>query len=448
MLMRVTPGAAAKAYHAGSTAEQFFAEVEAAGRHLALLDLKAERVLNSVAEYEKLSSSACRKLPGKVVADDRLARSRLNCAIVLLLNRAFRGLLEDESRAMRRLAEAEAGSGSEQDLASNFRALLTDHFAASQVAVFRGRGKAQLARIRHIAPGSALALNPEWKRKPAAIWSVPVEELVVQMAFADKRPLLPRESQLLETIATRWRTALVRLRREERLRGISLRILEVEELERRRISRELHDDAGQALVVIRLQLEMAEFAVPKDNHQVREQLAEMRVLTERTILSVRKLISDLSPAVLEQLGMAAAVRQLVNRFRASQSARVRLHIGKLPRLNPRLELVLYRVLQECFTNISRHSAATHINVSLTSSDGEVRLIVEDNGIGFNVEEGLGRRNCYGLIGIRERVRLLGGRFSVESTPDGVASQYHSNGTFVMIQLPLTGENPGRPEQNR
>jgi signal transduction histidine kinase len=111
-------------------------------------------------------------------------------------------------------------------------------------------------------------------------------------------------------------------------------------------------------------------------------------------------------------------------------------------VHPRLELVIYRVLQECFTNISQHSAASHINVSLTSTDGEVRLSVEDDGVGFNVTEGLGRRNCYGLAGMRERVRLLGGRFSIESTPDRGSTQYHSRGTKVMIQLPVTGENPG------
>jgi signal transduction histidine kinase len=88
-------------------------------------------------------------------------------------------------------------------------------------------------------------------------------------------------------------------------------MLEVEELERRKISRELHDDAGQSLVVIRLQMEMLELSFPDADPEMKARLAEIRELTEKTILSVRKLISELSPAVLEQLGLAAAARQLV-----------------------------------------------------------------------------------------------------------------------------------------
>jgi two-component system sensor histidine kinase DegS len=109
-------------------------------------------------------------------------------------------------------------------------------------------------------------------------------------------------------------------------------------------------------------------------------------------------------------------------------------------------MVIYRVLQECFQNISRHSRAKNINVLLTSTDTLIRLSVEDDGIGFKVDEGLGRRNCFGLLGMRERVYLIGGVFSIESTPNRADSEASENpiGTKVTIDLPITGEYRGLP----
>ena len=101
----------------------------------------------------------------------------------------------------------------------------------------------------------------------------------------------------------------------------------VEENERKRISRELHDEAGQSLVVIRLQMEMIEQSLPPGSEE-RERLGEARDITEKTILDIRRLISDLSPAVLEQLGLGAALRQLVKRFSTRYPCRVRLDVGE------------------------------------------------------------------------------------------------------------------------
>src|SRR5207253_8575600 len=199
--------------------------------------------------------------------------------------------------------------------------------------------------------------------------------------------------------------------------------------ERRRISRELHDEAGQSMLCIRLQLEMLEQSLPPDQSHVRDKLLETIDVTEKTIIEVRRIIAALSPAVLEQLGLPAALRQLTSRFRRVYQARVKLHISpRAGRLPKEAEIMTYRLVQECFNNIAKHSSATTVNIHLRSTDTSVELRVEDNGVGFRVEEALERRNSFGLLGMMERVALLGGAFEVLSLP--------SKGTKVTVQLPL------------
>ena len=160
-------------------------------------------------------------------------------------------------------------------------------------------------------------------------------------------------------------------------------------------------------------------------------LREARDLTERTILEMRRLIAALSPAVLEQLGLGAALRQLVNRFQRLHPCRVKLQLSKMGALPQQLEIISYRLVQECFNNIGKHSGATHVNISLASADGLLKLIVEDNGVGFNVQEALAKRESFGMSGMRERVALLGGKFHAESRTEGT-----KRGTKISIELPI------------
>jgi two-component system sensor histidine kinase DegS len=147
---------------------------------------------------------------------------------------------------------------------------------------------------------------------------------------------------------------------------------------------------------------------------------------------MRRLIAALSPAVLEQLGLGAALRQLVNRFqRLHSTCRVKLQLTKMGALPHQLEIISYRLVQECFNNIGKHSEAKLVNVSLISADGVLKLIVEDNGVGFVVEEALAKRESFGLSGMRERVALLGGQFHVESRTESP-----KRGTKISIELPI------------
>ncbi len=193
-------------------------------------------------------------------------------------------------------------------------------------------------------------------------------------------------------------------------------------------SRSLHDEAGQSLLCIRLQMELLEQELPGE---WKTKLREARDLTERTILEMRRLIAALSPAVLEQLGLGAALRQLVNRFQRLHACRGRLQLSKMGSLPQQIEIIAYRLLQECFNNIGKHSGASHVNISMTSADGRLKLSVEDNGVGFCVEEAFAKRDSFGLSGMRERVALLGGKFYVESRMEGPKT-----GTKISIELPI------------
>jgi signal transduction histidine kinase len=260
----------------------------------------------------------------------------------------------------------------------------------------------------------------------------------MQFGFEKAYEWLPREQELLAAAAERCLLAAEKARlvedlarREEQVRRLAEHMLHVEEIERRRISRELHDEAGQSLLCIRLQIELIEQGLPEGEGEWRGKLREARDLTERTILEMRRLIAALSPAVLEQLGLGAALRQLINRFQRLHACRVKLQLSKMGVLPQQLEVISYRLVQECFNNIGKHSGATNVNISLASADGRLKLTVDDNGIGFVVEEALAKRESFGLSGMRERVALLGGKFHVESRTEGA-----KRGTKISIELPI------------
>ncbi len=288
-------------------------------------------------------------------------------------------------------------------------------------------------------PADALILDPHLRTRYPWFWSVPLAGNgrvagVLQLAFSSEYPWLPRELELLDTAAERCLRVAEKARlledlaqQERQVRQLSEHMMQIEEEERRRISRELHDEAGQSLLCIRLKLEMLGKTAPPD---LQTPLSETRRLTERTITEIRRIIGALSPAVLEQLGLAAALRQLATRFREIYPGQIHLHLprrlGALPR---EVEIAAFRLVQECFHNIARHSRASTVNLSLHSSDGLLRLNVVDNGVGFDVKAALAKQSSFGLAGMRERVALLGGKLEIMSRA--------KRGTRISVELPVT-----------
>jgi signal transduction histidine kinase len=490
----LTPGAAARILASGQAPLKFIEQVEYNGRRLAKLNLPPSMIVEALQEYDRLLTPLLKRLLPNEYANLQWVREQLHFCVILTLNNAYYQVREAETQAFYELFRIELESRNLDELLRRFlqalaqvcRAdaghlyLLNDKRTAWVLRAKADFGKRTqpalaevpnhpaklklLAQSRQINPQngtSHLLLDPGWKGPFQTCWSIPLTARgrtagVMQFGFSKQYEWLPREEELLAAAAERCLMAAEKARlmenlaiSEEQIRQLAEHMLHVEEMERRRISRELHDEAGQSLLCIRLQIELLEQALPPEHAGWIEKLREARDLTERTILEMRRLIAALSPAVLEQLGLGAAMRQLVNRFRRLHPIRVRLLLGRLRRLPQHTEIIVYRLVQECCNNIAKHSGANSVNISVSSADGWVRLAVEDNGVGFKVEEALARKDSFGLSGMRERVALLGGRFDIRSYPKNGSGTGNVSpvrrkagcGTRILIGLPVAKEPP-------
>jgi signal transduction histidine kinase len=205
------------------------------------------------------------------------------------------------------------------------------------------------------------------------------------------------------------------------------RVIEAQELERRRLARELHDETGQALTSILLGLKGIRAA--RTDAEAEQIEGELRELVVQALQDVRSLAVELRPSALDDFGLVPAVERLVQTFseRSGIAAAIEANLGG-ERLSPELETVLYRVVQEALTNVVKHAAATTVSVVLTRRDGGVSVIVEDDGGGF-AEDDVGAGSL-GLVGMRERLGLVGGSLTIESNP--------GEGTSLAAYVPLPG----------
>jgi signal transduction histidine kinase len=475
-LAAITPGAAARILAGGQTALQFIEQVEYNGRRLAKLNLPPSAILEALQEYDRILTPVLALLAQDDQSNFQWVREQLHFCVTLTLNNAYYQVREAETQSFYELFRIELESRNLEELLRRFLDALVHvcHADAGRLYMLSEDGTAWVLKAgspnmadvavpnrpglskrlsrpyymngdgRHTLRNNAAMLDANWHKHYSSCWSIPLAADgrtagVMQFAFTRPYEWLPREQELLAAAAERCLMAAEKARlmedlarREEQVRRLAEHMLHVEEMERRRISRELHDEAGQSLLCIRLQLELIEQSLPESEREWRGKLAEARDLTERTILEMRRLIAALSPAVLEQLGLGAALRQLLNRFQRLHPCRVKLQLSKMGRRLPQqTEVITYRLVQECFNNIGKHAQASQVNISLSSTDGLLKLIVEDDGVGFRIEEALEKRESFGLSGMRERVALLGGKFQVESHTEGP-----KRGTKISIELPI------------
>ena len=220
------------------------------------------------------------------------------------------------------------------------------------------------------------------------------------------------KSELEQRVQERTRQvqqiALVRGQLLERLVG-------AQEEERQRVARELHDEAGQALTQIMMNLARTRDALPGDATEVRDRLSQSRSLAEQALAEIRRLIYELRPEVLDQLGLVPALRSYVKSRLEAASMSVRLRFRGLDdQLSPQVEITLFRVIQEAITNILRHSGASTVNIEMAGEKSEIIVTIEDDGRGFDVEAVFEDSESWGLRGMRERVASLGGELSIQS----------------------------------
>lgn len=485
-LAAITLGAAARLL-LKKPPSAFFEQIEYHGRRLAKLNLPPGDIIAALNEYDQLLTPILRRHWPDEYANVQWVREQLHFCTILTLNNAYYQVREAETQAFYELFRIELESHKLDELLRLFLGTLIQVNQAEAGRIFLldeetrrfvpvaalERGKPvdvapvpiRQAQLRRLArpcyleldrdrteENTEILLDSGWSGRYASCWSIPVTTGqrvagVMQFGFARPYEWLPREVELMSAAAERCWMAAEKARlmeslasREEQVRQLAEHMLHVEEVERRRISRELHDEAGQSLLCIRLQLEVLESKLPEEQREWRQQLAEARDLTEHTILEIRRLIAALSPAVLEQLGLCAALRQLLMRFRRVHPCRVKLHLPKHLDLPKKTESIVYRLVQECCNNIGKHSGATRVSVSLTAGEGKLKLCVEDNGVGFCVEQAFARRDSFGLSGMRERVAVMGGQFEVQSRrAERHAKSKH--GTAIRIELPVRPEPP-------
>jgi signal transduction histidine kinase len=205
-------------------------------------------------------------------------------------------------------------------------------------------------------------------------------------------------------------------RRGAELGRASASILRAEEAERRRIARELHDETGQVLTAIRLELGLLARQV-EGNMPAREALERALSLTGRALETIRATVRGLRPAVLDDLGLVPAVESLAEEFSGRTGIAVDCDAQPDGDLPPEVEVALYRIFQEALTNVARHAEAKHVRASLQRDEREIVLVVEDDGRGFDPSKVAKAGDARaGLAGMRERLLGLGGRLDVKSAP--------------------------------
>ena len=213
---------------------------------------------------------------------------------------------------------------------------------------------------------------------------------------------------------------------------VGRRVIAAQEEERRRLARELHDSTAQGLASIAVELELSERMLETGTDSVRRQIARLRTLVKETLAELRHVIFDLRPMVLDELGLISAVRRYADYISALGGPPVEVVVhGAERRFDPPLEVAAFRVVQEAVANARRHGAPSRIAVHLEIGDGFLQVTVKDDGRGFEPEEAYRRareRGSIGLISMEERVKLFGGRFSIQSAP--------GMGTRVSARFPL------------
>lgn len=212
----------------------------------------------------------------------------------------------------------------------------------------------------------------------------------------------------------------------EQLRQLSASLVDAREEERRRIARELHDELGQRLTALHMELSSLQASALEP--AAKERIASMLGMVDETMASVRRIATELRPLMLDDLGLVSAIEWLSESWARRMGIEVSLDIGQDdPPVSCTACIALYRMVQEALTNIARHAQATRVRIRMRQQAGELVLTVRDNGIGFS-EQSMLREGSHGLVGIRERAYMLGGHLEIGNASKG--------GGRIQVRLPL------------
>jgi signal transduction histidine kinase len=218
---------------------------------------------------------------------------------------------------------------------------------------------------------------------------------------------------------------------EERLRALASHVISVREEERTHIAREIHDELGQVLTA--LKMDIVWLTRRLDDAGLLDKVNAMRQLVDDTIRTVRKIATGLRPEVLDNMGLVAAISWQTTEFQKRTGVRCRTRLPPEASVYDQdLSTTLFRIYQELLTNVARHAHATRIDVELAHADGRLVLDVADNGVGMPLDQA-GTKAALGLLGMRERALRLGGRIDISSI--------HGTGTRVSVSIPMAMTPP-------
>lgn len=275
---------------------------------------------------------------------------------------------------------------------------------------------------------NSIALHrSDWKRRQA--------EDALRDAYNDLEQRVEERTSELSRVNENLQTEISKHKESEAARlELLRRLVTAQEEERRRISRELHDQTGQQLTALLLGLKTLNNSTGNGSTSLHKSLLQLQKLTERLVEEAHHLAWELRPAALDDLGLETAISNYVEKWSERNSITLDFHSGlnKL-RLPPPVETAVFRIVQEALTNVLKHAQATRVSVMLEYRYDELLVIVEDNGRGFQPEVPLKVNGGLGLVGINERVALVGGKFNIESEPDC--------GTTLAIRIPASASVP-------
>jgi len=262
---------------------------------------------------------------------------------------------------------------------------------------------------------------------------------VLTVASHEARKFSVEDIQLLDSIASQIAIAVENaklhqeVQRKDESRGELLgEIFSIQEEERRRIARELHDETSQSLASLAVNLEAVAGMLPSGADEARARLRKIEQIAVNVLDEIHKLIYELRPTLLDDLGLVAATRWLADNNLGAAGIVVNFKTtGRVRRLPSKLETTLFRVIQEAVSNIARHAHAENVDVALHFKKGTIAVRVRDDGEGFDVEEAISskdRPRGLGLLGMKERVELMNGTLNIHSYPGG--------GTNINIEIPI------------
>jgi len=269
-------------------------------------------------------------------------------------------------------------------------------------------------------------------------------DALIRARNTERRLMAAVAGVVLLLFAMFWQA--MRIRRERNnaklaaseLRQFAANLENVREEERTRIARDLHDELGQCLTAMKMDIGWAAGRVPSDDKLIADRLQPALALVDTAIRNVRKLATDLRPSTLD-LGLKAAMEWQLEEFHSRTGIEYSLALpDEDVESDAQRSTAVFRILQETLTNIARHSRATCIDVRLELHNGDLTLEVHDNGAGIPDELSPGRR--FGILGMRERALALGGEVTVQPRPSG--------GTIVRTRIPLAAQTPPLPAMSR